>query len=267
MLANTTLPPEFEILDRQHKQLIEGLLDAVNMPFTVVDVESCNKGNFRAFDGARFYRVEAGSITARYRGRIVYKLEAGDMLLPDVTGTTEQDAAVFYGSESGARLHAYPAFEFLRRVFQEPAAVKLWTRMLITYSGLLVRITASFAQEEIQANPGFEIYDAGDVILRQGDPADFVFTLSSGVAEVLVDDVTVGRIEEGEIFGAMAALTNAPRSATVKAITECSVVKVAKEQFSYLIRTNPGTIQSLLSDMAHSIVNLNEQLVRARSEQ
>ena len=100
-----------------------------------------------------------------------------------------------------------------------------------------------------------------------GERADYVYTMSTGVAEVLVDEVTVGRIGEGEIFGAMAALTNADRSATVRAKTPCTVVKVPREQFSELIRRNPATIHSLLVDMANSIVNLNEQLVGLRGSQ
>ena len=82
---------------------------------------------------------------------------------------------------------------------------------------------------------------------------------------MLVDDVVVGRINEGEIFGAMAALTQSDRSATVRARTRCSVVKVRKEQFTDLIANNPATIHSLLVDMANSIVNLNEQLVATRN--
>ena len=78
---------------------------------------------------------------------------------------------------------------------------------------------------------------------------------------LLVDDVNVGRIGDGEIFGAMAALTQADRSATVRAKTTCSIVKVPKEQFTELIKSNPATIHSLLIDMANSIVNLNEQLI------
>jgi len=84
------------------------------------------------------------------------------------------------------------------------------------------------------------------------------------VAEVLVDGVNVARIGEGEIFGAMAVLTQTARSATVRAITTCSVVKVPREQFTELIKDNPVTIHSLLVDMANSIVNLNEQLVGSR---
>lgn len=149
----------------------------------------------------------------------------------------------------------------MQRVFDESAAIRLWTRLLITYAGLMLRITAANAQDEASATPGFEVYEPGDIIIRQGDRADFVYNMSAGVAEVLVDDVNVGRIGEGEIFGAMAALTNVDRSATVRAKTTCSVVKVPREQFTELIKSNPATIHSLLIDMANSIVNLNEQLV------
>ena len=88
--------------------------------------------------------------------------------------------------------------------------------------------------------------------------------MSTGVAEVIVNGVNVATIGSGEIFGAMAALTERDRSATVRAKTRCSVVKVPKDQFTELIKSNPATIHSLLVDMASSIVNLNEQLVGSR---
>ena len=135
---------------------------------------------------------------------------------------------------------------------------------MITHTGMLVRLTAALTDEDTQATPGFEIYNQGDIIIHQGDKADFVFNLSEGTAEVVVDGVAVGGIAEGEIFGAMAVLTNADRSATVMAKTRCSVVKVPKDQFANLIKSNPSTIHSLLTDMANSIVNLNEQLVGLR---
>lgn len=264
MLANVEPTQDYAILDQQYKKLVEALLDVVNIPPVPLEVETTREGNFRGFDGGKFYVVQSGSLSARYQDRTVYMLQPGDILLPDITGTSDPDIAVFYGSESGATLESFPALEFMLRVFSEPAATKLWTRLLITYSGLMVRITASLSQEDSQPTPGFEVYEPGQVIIQQGDRADFVFNLSSGVAEVMVDDVTVGRIGEGEIFGAMAALTHADRSATVRAKTHCSVVKVPKEQFTELIKSNPATIHSLLIDMANSIVNLNEQLVGLR---
>jgi hypothetical protein len=264
MLATAEPGPDFTVLGQQYKKLISALLEVVNMPAVPLDVAPVAEGNFRGFDGNQFYVVERGSLAARYQGKVVYLLEEGDILLPDIAGTTDAAIAVHYGSDSGARLGSYPALEFMRRVFADQAATKLWTRLLITYAGLMLRITAANIQDEAEATPGFEVYEPGDIIIRQGERADYVFNMSAGVAEVVVDDIVVGRIGEGEIFGAMAALTHADRSATVRAKTACSVVKVPKEQFTELIKNNPATIHSLLIDMANSIVNLNEQLVGLR---
>lgn len=265
MLANAELSQDFSILGQQYKKLISALLEVVNMPAIPVDVApSASGGNFRGFDGNQFYVVERGAISARYKDKTVFLLEEGDILLPDIAGSSDVSAAVVYGSDSGARLASYPALEFMRRVFSDQAATRLWTRLLVTYSGLMLRITAASVEEQTEATPGFEVYEPGDIIIRQGERADFVFNMSAGVAEVIVDDVIVARIGEGEIFGAMAALTQADRSATVRAKTTCSVVKVPKEQFTELIKRNPSTIHSLLIDMANSIVNLNEQLVGLR---
>jgi CRP/FNR family cyclic AMP-dependent transcriptional regulator len=252
---------DISALSQQYGKLVGSLLEVVRMPAMPLDVEATPVGNFRGYDGGQFYVVQSGSISTRYQGKTIYTLEAGDILLPDIAGSLDQSIAVYYGSDSGAQLRCYPALEFMQRVFNEPAAIRLWTRLLVTYSGLMLRITAANLQEDKPATPGFEVYEPGDIIIRQGDRADFVYNMSSGIAEVLVDGVNVGRIGDGEIFGAMAALTHADRSATVKAKTVCSVVKVPKEQFTELIKSNPATIHSLLIDMANSIVNLNEQLV------
>ncbi|MEM1110728.1 MAG: cyclic nucleotide-binding domain-containing protein [Pseudomonadota bacterium] len=264
MLADVELTPDFQLLSQQYSQLARSLLATVNIPPISVEAEATVSGNFRGFDAGKFYVIESGSITVRYRGKAIYILEEGDLLLPDITGASEGDNSAYYGSEAGASLGSYPAIEFLSEVMKNPAATKLWTRLLITYSGMMLRLNAARIPEELPSTPGFEIYEPGDVIIHQGDRADYVFNMTSGVAEVVVDGVTVGRIAESEIFGAMAALTHADRSATVVAKTECSVVKVPKEQFTDLIKSNPATIHSLLVDMANSIVNLNEQLVGLR---
>ena len=266
MLANAELTQDFSVLNQQMKELVEALIDIVDAPPLRVEVEATPAGNFRGFDGGKFYVVDSGSITARYQGRAIFILEERDMLLPDIGGSGEQDLSVMYGSEAGATLYSYSALEFMQRVFSDPAGVKLWTRMLITYSGMMLRLTATQTRLETSSTPGFELFEPGDVIINQGERADYVFNMTSGVADVLVNDVIVGRIGEGEIFGAMAALTHADRSATVRAKTACSVVKVPKEQFTDLIKSNPATIHSLIVDMANSIVNLNDQLVGLRSD-
>lgn len=264
MLADAELAQDFTILNQQYRELIAALVGVVGMPGIPQEVSPTPQGNFRGYDGNQFYVLQRGTIHARYNDRTVFTLEEGDMLLPDIAGSADSASAVQYQCELGASVHSYPALEFMRRIFEDQSAIRLWSRLLVTYSGLMLRLTAAHIPEEAPSTPGFEEYAPGEIIIRQGDRADYVFTMSSGLAEVLVDDVTVGRIGQGEIFGAMAALTHADRSATVRAKTTCSVVKVPKEQFTELIKSNPATIHSLLIDMANSIVNLNEQLVGLR---
>lgn len=267
MLANLELTEDFSILSRQKKRLVEALLNIINIPPIHMNIQVTQEGDFRGFDAAKLYVVEQGSVAVRYQQRTVYVLDEGDMLLPDITGTSVDIARVYYGSDTGARVASYPALEFMRRVFDSSDAVKLWTRLLVTYSGLVMRVAAARTEQDCGSSPGFEKFEPDEVIIREGERADYVYNLSDGVAEATVDGVLVGRINAGEIFGAMAALTQADRSATIKAKTRCSVVKVPKEQFTDLIRTNPATIHSLLIDMANSIVNLNERLVSLRQSE
>jgi hypothetical protein len=262
MLASVDLPDDFTALNRQFRELVQTLLDDVDLPPGRVEVTPTRSGNFRSFDGGRFYVVESGTITARYRDRTVFLLEEGDLLLPDIAGVGDPDAAVYYGSEAGASLHSYPALDFMRQVFSRSATTKLWTRLLVTYSGMMVRLAAANSSVDVVTTPGFEVYEPGDTILAQGERAEYVYHMTSGLADVLVDGVLVGRVGAGEIFGAMAALTHSERSATVRARSACSVVKVPTHQFADLIKSNPATIHALLSDMANSIASLNEQVVR-----
>jgi len=264
MLANAELGQDFFVLNQQNKRLVAALLESVDIPSIPLEIDSTDNALLRGLENDKIYYVESGSLSARYRNRTVHLLDDGDLLLPDVAGGGDHEVSVSFSSENGAVLAGFPALEFMRRVFADTESTKLWTRFLITQAGMQLRLTAALTDDDTHATPGFEIYNPGDVIIRQGDRADFVFNLTEGSAEVVVDGVTVGGIEEGEIFGAMAVLTNADRTATVVAKSRCSVVKVPKEQFSDLIKSNPTTIHSLLIDMANSIVNLNEQLVGLR---
>ncbi len=78
---------------------------------------------------------------------------------------------------------------------------------------------------------------------------------------MLVDGVAVGRVGAGEVIGAIAMLTGAPRGATVRALGRCAAVKVPADQFQSLIRSNPTMILGLMTDMARQITDLNGQVV------
>jgi len=264
MLASAELGQDFAALNQQSRRLVASLQEDLDLQGSRLEVGSTSNAMFRGFEGDRFYYVESGSLSVCYNGRVVYLLEQGDLLLPDALGIGAYNSPIAYASSAGATLVVYSALEFMRRVFADPGTTKQWTRLLVTHNSLLLRLAAALGRSETQTTPGFETYEAGQAIILQGERPDFVYNLMEGSAEVVVDEVVVGRVAAGEIFGAMAALTQTERSASVVAKTRCAVVKVPKEQFVELIKNNPKTIHTLLVDMANSIVSLNEQLVSLR---
>ena len=84
-------------------------------------------------------------------------------------------------------------------------------------------------------------YRPGAVLLRQGTRGSHVLGLAEG--RVMVTSTAAGGEElivaigdRGEVLGDMTVLDQAPRSATVTALTPCTVHVMSSEQFRALIR-------------------------------
>ncbi len=100
-----------------------------------------------------------------------------------------------------------------------------------------------------------------EVIIKQGTSGDEVYTLLNGHANVIVDGIIVGEVLADEIFGALAALTDMPRTASVVASQNCSVLSIEKDKFIELIQNRPLTVLKMVQDMARTIVDLNKKVV------
>lgn len=252
-------------LCRRYRELTGQVLAAANVDSTPLGVPICESGDFPGFDRACLYHVREGTIALTCGARTLCALQPGDLLLPDSSlADSAGGMPVYYVSETGAGLDAYSREAVLGALLATPSGASLWSDLLLTYSGIMLRLAAEQTPDETATAASAQVYEPGEIIINQGDRADYVFHMNAGSAQVLVDGFTVGQIADGEIFGAIAALTRSDRSATVRARTRCEVVKIPGNQFQVLIQNNPETIHSLLVDMANSIVSLNEQLVGLR---
>ena len=72
---------------------------------------------------------------------------------------------------------------------------------------------------------------AGAVIIRQGDHGDVYYAIAEGEVQVEVDGRAVNRYGRGQGFGEVALLRDAPRNATVIAVTRCSLFTLEREAF------------------------------------
>lgn len=257
MISLTEPAGGFSALARQYKQLTHELMGKLQVEGETVQVSPSENALEDELDAGHTYLVKGGMLGVKCQQRRLFLWDEGDLILPDAGGAHE----ITYYAENKVLLTRYNTLELVRTLLSGEETARLWTRLLTLQQAMVVRILATHVDEDTQTTPGFAYYQAGDIIIQQGDRADYVFSLFEGEADVLVDNVPVGQVGEGEVLGALALLTDSPRSATIKARNRCSVVKVPREQFKSLIRTNPTMIHGLLTDMANQIKNLNQQVV------
>jgi putative peptide zinc metalloprotease protein len=83
-------------------------------------------------------------------------------------------------------------------------------------------------------------YDAGDVIIRQGDPGDAFYILRRGRVSVLVarsdaSTYQVSILVPGDCFGEQSIMTGDPRSATVVALEPVDVLRLSRPEFEIVL--------------------------------
>jgi HlyB family type I secretion system ABC transporter len=89
-----------------------------------------------------------------------------------------------------------------------------------------------------------ESYDFGDVIVKQGDPADSFYILTKGRARALKIksdgvEIPLGVLKPGDSFGEAALLDGGTRNATVRCSTAVEVVRIDRNDFLELVQQVP----------------------------
>jgi CRP/FNR family cyclic AMP-dependent transcriptional regulator len=73
-----------------------------------------------------------------------------------------------------------------------------------------------------------------------------MFAIKRGSVAIMVDANTVDTLSEEEIFGEMALLEHATRTATVVTLEETELVEIDEAQFYIFVRQNPHFALQLL---------------------
>jgi hypothetical protein len=99
----------------------------------------------------------------------------------------------------------------------------------------LIRPAVSDVQREISdlimgRSPTFERLEAGQVLVRQGDPGNELFLLLDGLLSVEVNGTAVAEVAPGAVLGELALLRGGRRQATLRATTPCRVARVRDDE-------------------------------------
>ena len=96
-------------------------------------------------------------------------------------------------------------------------------------------------------------FKAGEVIFREGDAATELFVVQSGEVEIRRGNRHLETLSQYGIFGEMALIDSAPRSATAVAMTDVKLVAVGEKQFLFLVSNTPNFALNVMRIMAHRL--------------
>jgi predicted MFS family arabinose efflux permease len=79
----------------------------------------------------------------------------------------------------------------------------------------------------------------GARVFAQGDTGDRFYVIASGEVEIAADGRDVAHLTPGDCFGEIALLRDTPRTATARAVTECDLLSLEREDFVAAVTGHP----------------------------
>lgn len=107
------------------------------------------------------------------------------------------------------------------------------------------------------------LYAAGETIVREGAGGSSMFVVCSGEVEVVVaDNHRVAAMGASGFFGEMSLLAGAPRSATVRAVSDAVLMEISTEAFRRFVLERPA----VLEQVSAAAITRRDELERSRQD-
>jgi CRP-like cAMP-binding protein len=99
------------------------------------------------------------------------------------------------------------------------------------------------AQQVVQMPAGTEVF-------REGDTGREMFGIVSGAIELRIGDRVIRTLGADDVFGEMAIVDSAPRSATAVATEDTVLAVINRHRFLFLVQETPTFALQVMSAMA-----------------
>lgn len=113
-------------------------------------------------------------------------------------------------------------------------------------------------------------YDAGSIVIKQGEPGDGLYLILSG--EVVVnlktpegEIIEVAMLSEGSFIGEISLITDKPTTANCIAADELDVLKMPRKKFKEIILTHPQILE-IAAEYGDKRIKSNKQLLVGGAE-
>lgn len=197
------------------------------------------------------YILREGALSVSFEGRELFVFEAGDLVFCPHTAMTLSLLSDF--------ATAFEVFA-INDILKSPPRSTQLVRAIALYQTALAGLVAMLNKGERRTQPAIRSVAKGEVIVREGEVSDQVFTLIEGHAHVSTQGEVVGEVHADELVGVIGALCGIPRIATVTTSVDSLVMSLGKDDFIELLSLRPQTVIKLIENFARIISSSNQQL-------
>jgi CRP-like cAMP-binding protein len=141
---------------------------------------------------------------------------------------------------------------------QSPEAIAS-LRVIPMFSGVSTDVLASIASLLIERR-----FPKHKTIVEEGAPGDYMYIISEGRVKVTKlsgdgREKILELLEVGDFFGEMSLFDDAPRSASVKAMSDVRILALGRNDFLRLLSSSPGLALSVIRELTRRLRQVDEQ--------
>lgn len=121
------------------------------------------------------------------------------------------------------------------------------------------------ALEELALRATVGSYRPGEIIFNEGDEGLSLHVVRNGIVKIVrnekvagEDELVLQTLSAGQVFGELAILDPAPRSATAVAIDKTETIQLHKEEVDRVLDEEPSASRRMLASLARSLTNAKQ---------
>jgi CRP-like cAMP-binding protein len=108
-------------------------------------------------------------------------------------------------------------------------------------------------------------WHVGQLLFQRGDAGDGMYAIVSGHVRIVLEgpsgaEVTVRRLDAGDVFGELSALDGQPRSATAVADSDVRALHISPQALRAWLQEHPAVAVPMLSQLAYRLRTTNDQV-------
>lgn len=133
----------------------------------------------------------------------------------------------------------------------------LWHAQLAAHLARLFAAADPALLAEIEANAEWLSLRGGECLFRRGEPGDAAYIVISGRVRIVDGERTLNEVGPGETLGEMALLSGEPRSASVYAVRDTLLARLAADAFSGLVERHPAVLRRIAGHLVERLRGRN----------